>query len=612
MVAAGFYLVTQRGVFAREVSVYTPGSGTPLLYDTLKINESNLVLDTLKSTEKVETIPPRFNYELIMRVTYRPDITKHYSIYINPYTGDGCIEKGLLKKSYFMISQETMDFILSPANVSISKLSEPSENDPLDTDFYTRIRSTFEYIGGRPEIPENSSEYTISINSPLMGSLEYFLLLDLESEKAYAGTPEGYYSISTDMAESLFSMEPIYMDYKEKIQPIPDISLNSGIPIDPSYKDIRWIRIKPTGETVSESILESNRQEVESLEPGQLLAAVYKPGQKPDGIVLYEYRGGDLFKEYDLLNDEVVVPDFEGKLDYTLKAIYEISSYPKSYGTISLDYSFAQDLPTSVEMLYNEARPGDILAFFIDYSEDGESFSLESNLGNFKADFMPYGNSYVIYMPINWWTAPKDYAATIYRNIESGREVFEEYTVTILPDEFVTEYQYLEVSEELKEKTDPVKTANDSVLVAKAKSNPNPTSYVEGTFILPIEGELGTSYAMTRYVNGENPYRHSGLDIDGETGDPVAACNNGVIVYAGPLVRPGNTVIIDHGMGLYTSYLHLSGFAVEVGDYVEKGDVVAYVGSTGFSTGPHLHWSVTLYGNYMSPLWLVENPIVPD
>ena len=149
-------------------------------------------------------------------------------------------------------------------------------------------------------------------------------------------------------------------------------------------------------------------------------------------------------------------------------------------------------------------------------------------------------------------------------------------------------------------------------MVREAKSHSNETSYLDGLFILPLTGEFGTSYAQTRYINGENPYRHSGLDIDGDTGDPIIAANSGEVVFSGELVRTGNTVIIDHGMELFSSYLHMSELDVTKGDFVEKGDLIGKVGSTGFSTGPHLHWSITLYGNYMSPMWLVENPIVPN
>ncbi|MDX1357230.1 MAG: M23 family metallopeptidase [Clostridia bacterium] len=611
MVFTAFYLITQRGVFAGEVSLYAAGSNEPVTSGKLRFNESHPLIEALRSRDKLDAVPPRYTSEMILKVVYRLDITKYYPIYLNPYTGRGCIEKGLLAKAYYEIPGETLDLILSNGDIFISNDSGTASGI-IGPELYKEFQNGLEYIGGEPGLSASVSEFKINVGSSALGAYQYTIIADHGSLAMYANTPEGYYAVSEKTTADLYSTDTVYSEYKDNVYPFPNIKLLSSIPIEYEKIDIRWTRLKPSGETESETIIEPSRAVNGLLEPGQEITAVYSTGMTPDGIILYEYRDGTLFAEHDMLTEKVTVPKFEGNLSYTLKAIYEKTSHPESYGTVSMDYSFSQTFPASSIMAYSEAKPGDILAFFIDYPDEGESFSIESELGNFKADFMPYGDSLIVYMPINWWTSPDEYTATVYKNTESGREVFEVYAVTVLPDDFVTDYQYLEVSDELKEKTDPAKTANDGVIVKEAKSNPNPTSYVEGTFIMPLAGELGTSYAMTRYINGQNPYRHSGLDIDGDTGDPIVACNNGVIVYAGPLVRPGNTLIIDHGMGLYTSYLHLSGFAVEAGDYVKKGDVVAYVGSTGFSTGPHLHWSVTLYGNYMSPLWLVENPIVPE
>ncbi len=78
------------------------------------------------------------------------------------------------------------------------------------------------------------------------------------------------------------------------------------------------------------------------------------------------------------------------------------------------------------------------------------------------------------------------------------------------------------------------------------------------------------------------------------------------------LIRTGNTVIIDHGVGMFSSYLHLSKIDVVVGDNLEKGDIIGEVGSTGFSTGPHLHWAITINGKYIDPEFLLENDITKN
>jgi hypothetical protein len=98
---------------------------------------------------------------------------------------------------------------------------------------------------------------------------------------------------------------------------------------------------------------------------------------------------------------------------------------------------------------------------------------------------------------------------------------------------------------------------------------------------------------------------HGGTDLAAEAGTPVLATNDGVVALAEPLKVRGNMVIIDHGGGVFSSYGHLQSLAVEAGKAVARGDVVAYVGSTGLSTGPHLHWEMAVSGVLVDGLrWL--------
>ena len=95
---------------------------------------------------------------------------------------------------------------------------------------------------------------------------------------------------------------------------------------------------------------------------------------------------------------------------------------------------------------------------------------------------------------------------------------------------------------------------------------------------------------------------HPGLDINGSTGDPIRAPADGVVVAAGWIDGYGNCTIIDHGNALGTLYGHQSVLLVKEGDKVKRGQVIGLVGSTGYSTGPHLHWEVRVRGNVVDPL----------
>ncbi|HQB64223.1 MAG TPA: M23 family metallopeptidase, partial [Sedimentibacter sp.] len=197
---------------------------------------------------------------------------------------------------------------------------------------------------------------------------------------------------------------------------------------------------------------------------------------------------------------------------------------------------------------------------------------------------------------------PGDYLVTAVVNEGSEREYMLEKTLTVGNKSFKT--QYLTVSEEMNE------TNNDNTaiyefaqLVKPARTDSAKEKLWEGTFVMPVEGELTTDFAEIRYVNNEpSASRHSGLDLAAPKGTPVIAPNNGRVTFAMEgLLSPGNTIVIDHGMGLFTSYYHLNTIGVEKGDQVKKGDTIGTVGTTGFSTGPHLHYAVSIYNTYVNP-----------
>ncbi|MGH2436417.1 MAG: M23 family metallopeptidase, partial [bacterium] len=101
---------------------------------------------------------------------------------------------------------------------------------------------------------------------------------------------------------------------------------------------------------------------------------------------------------------------------------------------------------------------------------------------------------------------------------------------------------------------------------------------------------------------------HRGTDFAAPVGTPVYAANHGIVRLAELLPVSGNAVFIDHGIGIITSYLHLSAIHVRAGQPVQKGDRIGGVGSTGLATGPHLHWALRTNGTLVDPLHWVEAP----
>jgi len=127
----------------------------------------------------------------------------------------------------------------------------------------------------------------------------------------------------------------------------------------------------------------------------------------------------------------------------------------------------------------------------------------------------------------------------------------------------------------------------------------------EGLFRVPLQGPMRVTSAFgarRSYSGGPPTSYHGGIDYGAEAGTPVLAAGRGRVVLAEDLTVRGKAVIIDHGLGVYSSYYHLSEIAVKTGQEVERGDLIGKVGSTGLSTGSHLHWEIRVGGVYVDPL----------
>lgn len=128
-----------------------------------------------------------------------------------------------------------------------------------------------------------------------------------------------------------------------------------------------------------------------------------------------------------------------------------------------------------------------------------------------------------------------------------------------------------------------------------------------GQFIDPLPGKaVGTPFGVRRIINNIPKNSHSGVDITADEGDPVKAPNDGVVILVDDQFYSGNSIVLDHGQGIYTMFFHLSKTMVKYGQAVRMGDVIGLVGSTGRSTGAHLHWGVRIQGAKVDPLELIK------
>jgi murein DD-endopeptidase MepM/ murein hydrolase activator NlpD len=128
-----------------------------------------------------------------------------------------------------------------------------------------------------------------------------------------------------------------------------------------------------------------------------------------------------------------------------------------------------------------------------------------------------------------------------------------------------------------------------------------------GPFRMPLDGAFkGANFGRRRVLNGHPGSPHTGVDFPAPTGTPVHASQSGRVVLAEPLFFSGNTVIVDHGLGIYTLYCHFSEIDVKVGESVKAGAILGKVGATGRVTGPHLHWGLTVERARVNALDIVK------
>lgn len=147
----------------------------------------------------------------------------------------------------------------------------------------------------------------------------------------------------------------------------------------------------------------------------------------------------------------------------------------------------------------------------------------------------------------------------------------------------------------------------DSQQVKEARKTDSELTFFSQGFIAPIDGPITGVYGSQRIYNGIPKSPHYGLDYAGKKGDPVKAPASGTIVLNVPdMFYSGGTLIIDHGHGITSTFLHLSDSYVKVGDQVKQGEVVAAVGSTGRSTGPHLDWRVNWFQTRLDPALVLK------
>ncbi len=206
------------------------------------------------------------------------------------------------------------------------------------------------------------------------------------------------------------------------------------------------------------------------------------------------------------------------------------------------------------------------------------------------------------YIPTNYSTSPGVYSLK-FTNNETGATSTRE--IEVVQRKFRVQNLTVDTSVESSTRTDDAYTEYYKYFYP-SRDVSSPVKYYTEPFLLPTKGRLTTEFGESRYVNGSlTNYRHAGIDIATPRNTEVLSTNAGKVMLSMPLVLTGNSIVVDHGEGLFSVYFHLDKLHVTEGEMVERGQLIAEVGSTGFSTGPHLHFTMSYYRFNIEPGYMI-------
>ena len=198
----------------------------------------------------------------------------------------------------------------------------------------------------------------------------------------------------------------------------------------------------------------------------------------------------------------------------------------------------------------------------------------------------------------------KKISVTLLRN----DEVYKIFQVSIIEREF--EIQEINgLPSEMVTPSDEIlkRIIEENKKIKKSKKIDSDYEFFTNKFLLPVDGIISGVFGSQRILNGKPRSPHRGLDIAADEGTPIKSTNDGEIILAeDDLYYTGGTIVVDHGHGVKSIYAHLSKVDVKVNDIVSQNDILGTVGSTGRSTGPHLHWGVMVFDTYVDPELLLR------
>lgn len=234
--------------------------------------------------------------------------------------------------------------------------------------------------------------------------------------------------------------------------------------------------------------------------------------------------------------------------------------------------------------------------------------SMEGEFGGKRFSFYPEegGKGYAAILGVDLETAPGERELLVYVRGPEGPSARHTVTIRVGKKDFAVQNLTLPKRMVTLSRTDLERANREKAIMERVLSGYAEDRAWRAPFIMPVQGEVISSFGLRRVLNQEPRNPHSGIDLRAAEGTPVVASSNGIVVLADDHFFSGKSIVLDHGLGLFTMYFHLSEIDVREGQKVAQGETIGKVGKTGRATGPHLHWGVRIRGSRVDPLSLVR------
>lgn len=239
----------------------------------------------------------------------------------------------------------------------------------------------------------------------------------------------------------------------------------------------------------------------------------------------------------------------------------------------------------------------------------------EKNISNPKLTFDKHNinffkhqkkeNYYYALVPIPYYKKLGKYKI-ILSYMKKGKKEFKGVLIEVVDGKYKSESINVPKGKVSLNEENKKRTKKEYINAMKIYNSIDRKIYFQGKFIYPINTKITSSFGKKRVYNGSIKSYHSGTDFKATMGTPIKASNSGIISISENRFYAGNSIVINHGQGIYSCYFHLSKMNFKVGERVKKGEIIGLSGNTGRVTGPHLHFSFRVHGIQIDPIQIIR------